>query len=696
MFGMTFALVSILFAGLLPTAFVKEIPATVHAEKPITIVEARDRLIKNHGQRIFFRTQGTIIADKHGPPSHFILLDETAATDVLVSCDDHFSVGDEVSVICTAMQPQYENPTLLSEALSISVIRHHAPSAPRFVHPVDLAAHRNDFNLIRMKGCVTDAFYDDVNPSWTIIVVTQDDIRTLVWTPSEYIRNRHAQLIDAEMEITGIVLPGPSNFYRSRGPWVLASSPDALKVLKPSPTDPFTTSASPPHRQLMSGRIIANWGGDSAFMITDDGRRVRIRLLKAIAPPNSGERVTASGFLQANEFGVHLYNAICRSEGEDDIRQIESPAEIAIETLLLNENGERRVNADLNGHLIQVTGTVIEQHAPHTDKASILLSSGVAALTVHIGKDTTPPEINSTVSVTGVCIIEDLTDMDTGLVRATGMSVALRDSESMHTLAAPPWWTATRLLALTSVLGILVIGFFVWNTILRQLIVRRSRELARETIRSAGAALRLEERTRLAVELHDTIAQNLTGASFEIKAASKLFQTDPDKTRRHLLIADHTLQSCRDEIRNCIWDLRTDFFDQRDIGEALYAALAPHTGNASLKIRFNVPREKLSEPTLHALLQIVRELSINAVRHGSATEIRIAGSLEDHRLLFSVRDNGCGFDPTSAPGAILGHFGLQGVSERVRKLDGSMSIESVPGRGTHVAICLRQPTDTVK
>lgn len=693
---MILAFISILFAELLPTAFVKEIPATVHAEQPITIAEARARLITNHGQRIFFRTHGTIIADKHGPPSHFILLDGTAATDVLVSCDDRFRVGDEVSVICTAMQPQYENPTLLSEALSISVIRHNTPSTPRFVHPVDLAAHRNDFNLIRMKGCITDAFYDDVNPSWTILVMTQDDIRTLVWTPSEYIRNRHAQLIDAEMEITGIVLPGPSNFYRSRGAWVLASSPEALKVLKTSPADPFASPAAPPHRQIMSGRIIASWGGDSAFMMTDDGRRVRIRMTKGIAPPHSGEHVTVSGFLQTNEFGIHLFNAICRSEGQDGALQVEEPTDISIEKLLLNENGERRVNADLNGHLVRVTGTVIEQHSPNTDKALILLSSGLSALTIHIGKDTKPPEINSTVSVTGVCIIEDLTDLDTGLVRATGLSIALRNPESLCTLAEPPWWTPARLLTLATILGLLVICFFVWNTILRQLIVRRSRELAKESIRSAGAALRLEERTRLAVELHDTIAQNLTGASFEIKAASKLFQTDPDRMRKHLSIADHTLQSCRDEIRNCIWDLRTDFLDQQNISEALSTAITPHTGNASLKIRFTVPREKLSEPTLHALLQIVRELSINAVRHGAATEIKIAGSLEDHRLLFSVRDNGCGFDPNSAPGAMQGHFGLQGVSERVRKLNGTLSIKSSPGQGAHISISLNQPTDTVK
>ena len=65
-----------------------------------------------------------------------------------------------------------------------------------------------------------------------------------------------------------------------------------------------------------------------------------------------------------------------------------------------------------------------------------------------------------------------------------------------------------------------------------------------------------------------------------------------------------------------------------------------------------------------------------------------AGSLEDGLLRFSVRDNGCGFDPATCPGVMQGHFGLQCIRERVNQFNGEMEIESSPGKGARVSVCL--------
>ncbi|MBQ2630865.1 MAG: hypothetical protein IJG13_14420, partial [Kiritimatiellae bacterium] len=128
---------TLLLAALLPTAFVDKIPEHVRDSATISIADARNLLIENQGNRVFFRGRGTIIADKRGQPTHFILLDKTAAPDGLCSCDDKWRVGDEIEAVCTAMQPSYHRPTLRSEALEISVLRHHEPSAPSSIHPVD-------------------------------------------------------------------------------------------------------------------------------------------------------------------------------------------------------------------------------------------------------------------------------------------------------------------------------------------------------------------------------------------------------------------------------------------------------------------------------------------------------------------------------------------------------------------------------
>ena len=122
--------------------------------------------------------------------------------------------------------------------------------------------------------------------------------------------------------------------------------------------------------------------------------------------------------------------------------------------------------------------------------------------------------------------------------------------------------------------------------------------------------------------------------------------------------------------------------------------LEPHVGNTHVAIRFNVPRERLTDNAAHTILRIVRELVLNALRHGQATEVRVAGTIEDDRLLFSVKDNGCGFDPANRPGAREGHFGLLGVRERVAAFAGKLQIDSAPGRGAHVSVSINLPRDT--
>ena len=90
----------------------------------------------------------------------------------------------------------------------------------------------------------------------------------------------------------------------------------------------------------------------------------------------------------------------------------------------------------------------------------------------------------------------------------------------------------------------------------------------------------------------------------------------------------------------------------------------------------------------HALIRIIRELASNAVTHGAAKTIRIAGALEDGLLHISVKDDGSGFDTQNHPGTAEGHFGLDGIRERVSRLDGTFEITSSPGKGTSALITL--------
>ena len=128
------------------------------------------------------------------------------------------------------------------------------------------------------------------------------------------------------------------------------------------------------------------------------------------------------------------------------------------------------------------------------------------------------------------------------------------------------------------------------------------------------------------------------------------------------------------------------------MNEAIRQTLEPYSDDAAISIRFLIPREILSDSTAHTILRIIRELVVNAIRHGHADKVKVAGTLENGKLLFSVSDNGCGFDVTSAPGLAEGHFGLQGIRERVDGLDGNFEIESKSGQGSKATVSIVLPS----
>jgi signal transduction histidine kinase len=218
---------------------------------------------------------------------------------------------------------------------------------------------------------------------------------------------------------------------------------------------------------------------------------------------------------------------------------------------------------------------------------------------------------------------------------------------------------------------------------------RRGERLAQERVEHVRAELKVEERTHLAVELHDSISQVLTGIALQVDSAATANAGKSAAVERPLSIARQMLASCRKELQCCLWDLRSRTFEEKDLNEAILRAIGPQVGRTKVSVRFNVPRERLKETTVQAILRIARELVTNAIRHGHATEIHVAGECQGDVIRMSVRDNGCGFDPSSAPGPSQGHFGLRGIRERLSRFDGGLKIDSAPGGGAKVTISLQ-------
>ena len=121
----------------------------------------------------------------------------------------------------------------------------------------------------------------------------------------------------------------------------------------------------------------------------------------------------------------------------------------------------------------------------------------------------------------------------------------------------------------------------------------------------------------------------------------------------------------------------TDFLDMQ-VGAGVSVFPVVMTGD----------RDDVADRSVHAALSITRELVANAIHHGYAKSIAIAGALDNGMLRFSVSDDGSGFDTERVAGSRDGHFGLTGIRERVHKLNGTFRIDSTPGRGTKASVAL--------
>lgn len=296
------------------------------------------------------------------------------------------------------------------------------------------------------------------------------------------------------------------------------------------------------------------------------------------------------------------------------------------------------------------------------------------------------------IQVTGVCVTS-AEAWRSITPRYVDIALVPRYDSDIVILSRPSWWTPGRLLAVIGTLLAALLGILLWNVLLRRAAARKGRELAREQLKHLRTETKAVERTRLAVELHDTLAQNLTGVSLEITAAAQCGITDAKGLLSHLTIASKALDSCRRGLRDSLWDLRNRALEERDLNAAIRKTLQPHVKGVGLAVRFNVLRSRLSEQFAHDILCIVRELTLNGIRHGNATDIRIAGSIDGGKLHFSVSDNGCGFNPDDYPGITDGHFGIEGIRERLSVHSGSIRYKSHPGQGTKAIVDVKLPDE---
>ena len=192
----------------------------------------------------------------------------------------------------------------------------------------------------------------------------------------------------------------------------------------------------------------------------------------------------------------------------------------------------------------------------------------------------------------------------------------------------------------------------------------------------------LEERQRLARELHDSVSQALYGIALGTRTARLRLGDDPQNAAEPIDYVASLAQAGLAEMRALIFELRPESLEQ----EGLIAAIEKHAASTRARYGLDVRLELMDEPECsieikEALYRIAQEALHNVVKHANAQQVNVTLEQDDDRIVLTVADDGQGFD---ASASFPGHVGLQSMPERAGRLGGTVEVTSMVGQGTRV------------
>jgi len=286
--------------------------------------------------------------------------------------------------------------------------------------------------------------------------------------------------------------------------------------------------------------------------------------------------------------------------------------------------------------------------------------------------------LNSQVRVTGICLVRS------GGLWAVPQSfrMLLRSPQDLVVLHAPSWWNLRHTLWVLGItVGVLLL-VMAWIVVLGRRL-QEQMELIRQKIRSGAV---LQERNRIARELHDNLEQELAGITMQLDLAVDCFQQAPKVAKDALETARNMSRHSMLDARRSVWDLRCHLLEEGDLVSALRQTVLPPAQRDDVKVDVSLTGDPVRLPAAVEmnLLRIGQEAVANAIKHGRARRVNARLQFDESKVRLSVTDDGRGFHPQDA--TPTGHFGLLDMRERAQSMGCVLQVESEPERGTTVFV----------
>jgi signal transduction histidine kinase len=501
--------------------------------------------------------------------------------------------------------------------------------------------------------------------------------RLTVEIPGDVSRERIEALVDAQVRVTGVYKAEFGATRQLVGVSLSVPQLDLIAVRAPAPADPYAA----PLR--LSDTVLEFHPGEAI------GRRLHVRGVVTLHRPG-------------RFFYLRDARGPLRVEASDDaelpagttVDVVGFPAVGPYRPVLIDSSyraGERRaapapltltpdqpMNGTLDGELVTVEGRLLERLTPEGEARLVLqtpLYVFEAALPGDAGALPDDLPRDSRLRISGVCVVRA-----NGAAAPPSFEILLRGPADVVLVRRAPWWTPRRAALAAATLLAVAAGAFVWVAALRRR-VREQTEVLRERLAREAA---VEERTRLARELHDSLEQNLAGIGYALEAVKETID-HPQVARAHLDRALTHVDESMAEARRSVRALRPKALEGTDLVAALRRLTGEITRGGVARAQLHVSGDVWTVPPVveDQLFRIGQEALTNALKHARASRLDVSLRFAPDALVLGVDDDGRGFD-TTAP-VDDGHYGLAGMRERAARLGGAIAVTSAPGRGTHVA-----------
>jgi signal transduction histidine kinase len=563
----------------------------------------------------------------------------------------------------------------------VRFLSHEGTPSPRRVGPGQLRSGAEDSQWLEVEGIVRGVTFDHFG---AVIRLADGPLRLTVQIPNLSDPKQTDALPNARVSARGVcraVLTAGNQLVD-----VVLHGPDlgAISVLAAAPPVPFVPSLRTllkfhpsavhdwEHQVRAQGTVTYSRPGE--MYIQDATGSVFVH--SSELPPRSiGDVVEVTGFAAAGDYKPVLEDAQVRSLSHGD-----APPPTLV-------SPEQIFSGQFDATLVTVDARLLDIVSGR-DEQQLLMQAGPYLFTALLRGAPIDVRAGSELRVTGVSA---LASSDRA---PQSFRLWLRTPNDLVVRRRAPFWNPRRAAWAVAAMAVVIGLGAVWLMTLR----RRVQVQSAVIWERVKGETELQERQRMARELHDTLEQNLAGIGFCLEAVDRALESHPAVARRKLALAIDQVNAGADEVQRCVWALRTPSLEAGGLAGALdeMGQKLARCSTRPIDVRARVsgrPRPFATVMENH-LLRIGQEALTNAVRHGEAAHVRIEVRYEPDAFVLCVEDDGRGFDPhRPAPDR---HFGLAGMRERADEIGGRLEIRSLPGRGTQVEVTVGLSPLTVR